>query len=136
MSKSRLHFSQVATDSSLPTEEGTSPVSFADGEPQYTYAYNDSGRLQYDEDLHVPCPPHTTERKLVAKIDLRVIPFLCILYLLAFLDRYVISHFSCSCHQRVNSEMSRAARDEIRYIRCQEPSNKIETECLKFDISH
>lgn len=33
------------------------------------------------------CPPHTTERKLMAKIDARVIPFLCILYLLAFLDR-------------------------------------------------
>jgi len=30
------------------------------------------------------------ERKLVAKIDLHVIPFLCIMYLLAFLDRYDI----------------------------------------------
>jgi len=33
----------------------------------------------------IQCPPHTTERKLVAKIDLHVIPFLSIMYLLAFL---------------------------------------------------
>jgi len=42
-----------------------------------------SGRsIAYDDDLNVPCPPHTTERKLVARIDLHVIPFLCVLYLL------------------------------------------------------
>ncbi|KAF2745626.1 hypothetical protein M011DRAFT_130201 [Sporormia fimetaria CBS 119925] len=35
----------------------------------------------------VQCPPHTTERKLVTRIDFRVIPWLCIMYLLAFLDR-------------------------------------------------
>lgn len=35
----------------------------------------------------VVCPPHTTERKLITKIDLHVVPFLCIMYLLAFLDR-------------------------------------------------
>jgi sugar phosphate permease len=48
-------------------------------------------RAGYDE-LHVVCPPHTTEKKLMAKIDLRVIPFLCILYLLAFLDRVNIAN--------------------------------------------
>ncbi|KAF8862920.1 MFS general substrate transporter [Acephala macrosclerotiorum] len=42
--------------------------------------------------LNVVCPPHTTEKKLMAKIDLRVIPFLCILYLLAFLDRVNIAN--------------------------------------------
>ena len=31
------------------------------------------------------------ERKLLRKIDLRLVPVLCILYLLAFLDRYVRS---------------------------------------------
>jgi hypothetical protein len=45
-----------------------------------------------DEDLHVKCPPHTTERRLVNKIDWRVIPFLCIMYLLAFLDRVNIAN--------------------------------------------
>ncbi|KAG0645324.1 MFS transporter prlL [Hyphodiscus hymeniophilus] len=47
--------------------------------------------VEYD-DLNVVCPPHTTEKKLMAKIDLRVIPFLCILYLLAFLDRVNIAN--------------------------------------------
>jgi hypothetical protein len=42
--------------------------------------------VQHDE-LGVVCPSSTTERKLMAKIDLRVIPVLSILYLLAFLDR-------------------------------------------------
>lgn len=45
---------------------------------------------EYDEDLHVQCPSHTTERRLVNKIDFRVIPILSIMYLLAFLDRYAI----------------------------------------------
>lgn len=47
--------------------------------------------MEYD-DLNVVCPPHTTEAKLMAKIDFRVIPFLCILYLLAFLDRVNIGN--------------------------------------------
>ncbi|KAJ9642369.1 High-affinity nicotinic acid transporter [Coniosporium apollinis] len=46
----------------------------------------------YDEDLPVACPPHTTERKLITKIDLHVIPYLCVLYLLAFLDRVNIAN--------------------------------------------
>lgn len=33
----------------------------------------------------VQCPSHTTESKLMAKVDMRVVPFLCIMYLLAFL---------------------------------------------------
>ena len=42
----------------------------------------------YDEAPElVACPPHTTEAKLVTRIDLHVVPFLCIMYLLAFLDR-------------------------------------------------
>lgn len=49
------------------------------------------GPVEYDE-LHVVCPPHTTEKKLMAKIDIRVIPFLCILYLFAFLDRVNIAN--------------------------------------------
>ncbi|KAF2117743.1 major facilitator superfamily domain-containing protein [Lophiotrema nucula] len=51
---------------------------------------------QYDRDYADPhavvCPPHTTERKLVTRIDLHVIPFLCIMYLLAFLDRVNIAN--------------------------------------------
>ncbi|KAH8673983.1 major facilitator superfamily domain-containing protein [Xylariales sp. PMI_506] len=49
------------------------------------------GEAEYDE-LHVPCPPHTTERKIVSRIDLHLMPFVCILYLLAFLDRVNIAN--------------------------------------------
>jgi MFS family permease len=42
--------------------------------------------------MTVSCPPHTTERKLLARIDMRVLPFLCIMYLLAFLDRVNIAN--------------------------------------------
>ena len=55
-------------------------------------AYYGNNGIVYDEDLHVPCPAHTTERKLIAKVDIRVIPVLCVLYLLAFLDRVNISN--------------------------------------------
>lgn len=57
---------------------------------QQGYGYDEAkfgGPQSYNDDLHVQCPPHTTERKLVTKIDFHVVPFLCILYLLAFLDR-------------------------------------------------
>jgi MFS family permease len=40
----------------------------------------------------VQCPAHTTERKLLMKIDLHVIPYLCVMYLLAFLDRVNIGN--------------------------------------------
>jgi hypothetical protein len=48
--------------------------------------FNSGGSLDAGGDgLNVSCPPHTTERKLLTRIDLRVVPFLCIMYLLAFL---------------------------------------------------
>ncbi|KAF2100640.1 MFS general substrate transporter [Rhizodiscina lignyota] len=59
--------------------------------PRQNGEYGD-GTPIYDDDLHVQCPPHTTERKLVNKIDFRVIPCLCIMYLLAFLDRVNIAN--------------------------------------------
>ncbi|EAS30499.1 MFS transporter [Coccidioides immitis RS] len=40
----------------------------------------------------VPKLTSTTERRLMAKIDLRLLPVLCVLYLLAFLDRVNISN--------------------------------------------
>ncbi|KAI8628645.1 MFS general substrate transporter [Xylariaceae sp. FL1651] len=45
----------------------------------------------YDE-LHVPCPSHTTERKMMTRIDWHLIPFVSLLYLLAFLDRVNIAN--------------------------------------------
>lgn len=38
------------------------------------------------------CPPHTTERKMVARIDWHLMPYLIILYILAFLDRINIGN--------------------------------------------
>ena len=48
------------------------------------------GDPDYEDPSSVPCPAHTTERKLLARIDLHVIPFLVLLYWLAFLDRYFL----------------------------------------------
>lgn len=44
--------------------------------------------------MHSPlqCSPTTTERHLVGRIDLRIVPFVCVLYLLAFLDRVNIAN--------------------------------------------
>ncbi|KAI1613684.1 retrograde regulation protein 2 [Exophiala viscosa] len=74
-----------------------------DGSTEKANAYNDTngigeGQLAYDPDLAHPAagyrngdtavlPPGVSERKLITKIDLRVIPALSVLYLLAFLDR-------------------------------------------------
>jgi hypothetical protein len=41
--------------------------------------------VAYDEAGMPVCPSSTTERKLMWKIDMHVIPWLCIMYLLAFL---------------------------------------------------
>ncbi|KAJ5723911.1 hypothetical protein N7488_001946 [Penicillium malachiteum] len=43
-------------------------------------------------DHELPPLRSTTERKLMAKIDLHILPCLCVLYLLAFLDRVNISN--------------------------------------------
>lgn len=81
--KMRLPFS------SSSEKAGHSPASSERFEQPHDVPYQTEG---YDDDLHVECPPHTTERKLVSRIDYHIIPVLCILYLLAFLDRVNISN--------------------------------------------
>ncbi|KAJ9155044.1 MFS general substrate transporter [Pleurostoma richardsiae] len=49
------------------------------------------GETEYDE-LHVPCPPHTTEKRLMSKIDWHILPFVSVLYLMAFLDRVNVAN--------------------------------------------
>lgn len=52
--------------------------------------------MEKPRDVEVPeteaaapvCPAHTSERRLMTKIDFHVVPFLCIMYLLAFLGMY------------------------------------------------
>jgi hypothetical protein len=66
---------------------------------QYVQNYpgaNEALSDHYDPN-NVPCPAHTTERKLLRRIDLHVIPWLVLLYWLAFLDRY---GFPCRIQRR------------------------------------
>lgn len=56
---------------------------------------DDEKRAIEDVDLHSRFPT-VDERKLLAKIDIRLLPVLCILYLLAFLDRCVNPHYGPS----------------------------------------
>ncbi|KAJ4357778.1 High-affinity nicotinic acid transporter [Didymosphaeria variabile] len=73
-------------DALSPSTKNTPICPTTRGVPPYDANYDDDA-----PDL-VVCPPHTTERKLITKIDLHVIPFLCIMYLLAFLDRVNIAN--------------------------------------------
>ncbi|KAK8089463.1 hypothetical protein PG997_004424 [Apiospora hydei] len=57
-----------------------------------TYHPGSDDALPYGDDTNVVCPPHTTQRKIVTRIDFHLMPFLIILYLLAFLDRVNIAN--------------------------------------------
>ncbi|KAI2637315.1 MFS general substrate transporter [Xylaria nigripes] len=46
----------------------------------------------YDDPDAVQCPSHTTEAKLISRIDWNILPFVCVMYLLAFLDRVNIAN--------------------------------------------
>ena len=80
----------------FPTE-GSSDSSIG-REAHYRNNYYDPDiahpNAEFDDDLQVQCPSHTSQKKLVAKIDFRVIPVLSIMYLLAFLDRTNIANAS------------------------------------------
>ncbi|RWA11738.1 hypothetical protein EKO27_g3394 [Xylaria grammica] len=51
----------------------------------------ESNTSDYGE-LSVECPPHTTERRLMTRVDWHLLPFVTVLYLLAFLDRVNIAN--------------------------------------------
>ena len=58
-----------------------------------TYHPGSDDALPYDgNEMAVACPSHTTPRKIVTRIDFHLMPFLIILYLLAFLDRVNIAN--------------------------------------------
>ncbi|KAI1501248.1 MFS general substrate transporter [Biscogniauxia marginata] len=78
---------RIAKDSSKGSDQESGRVEIA-GNNTYHPGIADN---EYD-DLHVRCPPHTTERKLITRVDWHLMPFLCILYLLAFLDRVNIAN--------------------------------------------
>lgn len=61
-------------------------------------------RTPSPESSDLPLLTKTTERKLMAKVDWHVVPCLCIMYLLAFLDRYaLIPQFLFQTRLTVNS---------------------------------
>lgn len=56
--------------------------------PSSEYEDQSKAESQFDAQVvDVPVLIHTTERKLMAKIDWHILPVLSVLYLLAFLDR-------------------------------------------------
>ena len=58
-----------------------------------TYHPSGNDALQYDgSEMALVCPPHTTPRKIVTRIDFHLMPYLILLYLLAFLDRVNIAN--------------------------------------------
>lgn len=80
------------------TKKGHSPSTSVDTEQKHqdqdypgvaSVEHPDYG---HGDALHVECPSHTTEGRLVMRVDRRLIPLLCILYLLAFLDRVNIAN--------------------------------------------
>src|SRR2546421_12607886 len=72
-----------------PSPSTNSGVANATCTSNFYYPGLESPSLETDG-TNLQCPVHTTEWKLIAKIDLRVVPLLCLLYLLTFLDRYVM----------------------------------------------
>jgi hypothetical protein len=63
----------------------------------------------------IKCPSHTTERRLLTKIDLHVVPFLCIMYLLAFLGKQTIDMRQPVTHLSRSQSCNRAANRGCSY---------------------
>lgn len=94
-----MKFPFHSSKESKPDYPPTSPPEKLFPQPTTTTTTNDHQHHQGQEEPSstseetIPsCPPNTTPQKLLLRIDLHVIPFLCILYLLAFLDRVNISN--------------------------------------------
>lgn len=66
-----------------------------DAKPKGIAAENIGDGLGYSSSVttaEAVCPAHTTELKLKARIDMHILPFVSVLYLMAFLDRVNISN--------------------------------------------
>nr|POE48315.1 putative transporter [Quercus suber] len=111
------------------SESKASPTSSLENTTAYSQNYPgatnyDQASPSYDDDLHVQCPSHTTERRLVTRIDWHVIPWLCVMYLLAFLDRVNISNaniFGLSTdlaldHDKFNIALVRFSKHHFRTV--------------------
>lgn len=69
--------------------DGSAASDEEDGKRQEVPPAYDASSINGGE---VICPPHTTERKITTKIDMHLIPFVIVLYILAFLDRVNIAN--------------------------------------------
>ncbi|ROV88591.1 hypothetical protein VSDG_09152 [Cytospora chrysosperma] len=86
----------LVQDDGLEKAHGAGPAFMKAGDSPTDLSHQEdlapgSGSAEYDE-LGVACPPHTTERRLMTRIDLHLLPFISILYLLAFLDRVNVAN--------------------------------------------
>ena len=70
----------IVADSRSPDDSVATPI-----ENDSAHGVNNE-RANVDH-LLVQCPSHTTERALIQKIDWRLLPILCAIYIMAFLDR-------------------------------------------------
>ncbi|KAH6627638.1 major facilitator superfamily domain-containing protein [Chaetomium tenue] len=78
------HPSLLTANIPTASDEEDGKRQMAEAAPPY-----DSGSTSAED---VICPPHTTERKITTRIDSYIIPFVSILYLMAFLDRVNIGN--------------------------------------------
>jgi hypothetical protein len=65
---------------------------------KYSTVNGDIG-LQIFADRHVPAATidPKAERRLVRKIDMYIIPFICITYLITYIDKATLSYGLCNC---------------------------------------
>ncbi|KAK5629608.1 hypothetical protein RRF57_005323 [Xylaria bambusicola] len=73
--------------SAFENEKGQEELTYTRG-PGTTDTSDDGG----EPSGAVVCPSHTTERKMMWRVDWHILPFVTILYLLAFLDRVNIAN--------------------------------------------
>lgn len=78
--------------STASDEEKRHAAASTDGVTTDAYDNNNKAASVASAGAEPVCPPHTTDRKLTTRIDTHIIPFVAVLYLLAFLDRVNISN--------------------------------------------
>ncbi|KAI1131533.1 MFS general substrate transporter [Nemania abortiva] len=87
------------------------------------------GTIDSDNDEYaIRCPPHTTERKLLTRIDWHILPFVSIMYLFAFLDRVNIANarsfnLEADLHLKKNEYNTALTIFFVPYIFFEIPSN-------------
>ena len=67
-----------------PIADSHSPDSSCDTQPEAEPGHGGKERANA---LFVQCPPHITERALIRRLDWRLLPIICVIYVMAFLDR-------------------------------------------------